>query len=87
MFSRQPQVGDHYRNVDIAFRNAEWILNDIFIDRAGIEHAHLISASDATDRKTLAVSVIVDPRRFILAEVPGKIAGGLAPEAKEAFRP
>jgi len=75
MASKQPQVGDQYRNVGTAFRNAVWILSEIFTSRDGIEHARLTSASDATECKTLAVSVIADTRRFILAKTPDSVAG------------
>ncbi|HVA14016.1 MAG TPA: hypothetical protein VNF99_12250 [Stellaceae bacterium] len=75
MTAKQPQIGDRYRNVDMAFRNAVWILSDLFTSRDGIMHAHLTSASDATECKTLAVSVVADPRRFVLAETPDSITG------------
>jgi hypothetical protein len=68
MTAKQPQVGDQYRNVGSAFRNAVWILSDIFTSRDGIQHARLTSVSDATECRTLAVSVIADTRRFVLAE-------------------
>lgn len=68
MTSKQPQIGDRYRNVDSAFRKAEWILSRLFTSRDGIEHAHLTSVSDATESKTLALSVVADPSRFVLAE-------------------
>lgn len=75
MALRQPQVGDQYRNVGTTFRNAVWILSEIFTSRDGIDHARLTSASDATECRTLAVSVIADTRRFVLAETPDKITG------------
>jgi hypothetical protein len=75
MASKKPQVGDQYRNVGTALRNAVWILSEIYTSRDGIEHARLTSASDATERKTLAVSVIADTRRFVLAEITLAIPG------------
>lgn len=68
MASKQPQVGDQYRNVGSAFRNTVWNLDEIFTSRNGIEHARLSSAYDTTERKTLAVSVIADTNRFVLAK-------------------
>jgi hypothetical protein len=67
MTSKQPQIGDRYRSVGSAFRNAVWILTALFTSRDGIEHAHLTSATDTTESKTLALSVISDPSRFVLA--------------------
>jgi hypothetical protein len=75
MASKQPQVGDQYRNVGTAFRSAVWILSEIFTSRDGIEHARLTSASDATEFKTLAVSVIADTKRFVLAKTADNIPG------------
>jgi hypothetical protein len=68
MTSKQPQVGDQYRTVGSAFRNTVWDLNEIFTSRDGIEHARLSSAYNTTECKTLAVSVIADTNRFILAK-------------------
>jgi hypothetical protein len=65
---KQPQIGERYRDVGSAFRNAVWILSDVSRSGNGIEHAHLTSASDATACKTLALSVVGDPSRFIPAE-------------------
>ena len=70
MTSKQPQVGDRYRDIGTAFAKTVWILSDLFTSRNGIEHAHLISVSDATDSKTLALSVVADPKRFVLADSP-----------------
>jgi hypothetical protein len=74
MTSKQPQVGEQYRNVDSAFRKAVWNLNEIFTSRDGIEHARLSSAYDTTECKTLAVSVVADTNRFILAKTSARTA-------------
>jgi hypothetical protein len=66
MTAKHPQVGDRYRDVGTAFRNAVWILSEVFTSRNGIEHARLTSACDAMECKTLAVSVVADPKRFVL---------------------
>jgi hypothetical protein len=68
MKSKQPQIGERYRDVGSNFRNAVWILSHVSISGSGIEHAHLTSASDATACKTLALSVLGDPARFVPAE-------------------
>lgn len=68
MISKQPKVGDRYRDIGTAFPKAVWIVSELFTSRNGIEHAHLTSVADATDSKTLALSVIADPKRFVRAE-------------------
>lgn len=75
MAPKQPQVGNQYRDMGTNFRSAVWILNEIFTSRDGIDHARLTSASDPTARKTLAVSVVVDTRRFVLAGMPDRNVG------------
>jgi hypothetical protein len=69
MTSKKPQIGGRYRNVGTVFRNTDWILSGLFISRDGIEHAHLTSAWDATQHKTLALSVVADRGRFVPAEI------------------
>jgi hypothetical protein len=68
MTSKQPQIGERYRDIGSSFPKTVWILSEMFTSRNGIEHAHLTSASDATDSKTLALSVVADTKRFVLAE-------------------
>jgi hypothetical protein len=70
MASKQPQIGDRYRDIATTFPKVVWILSELFKSRNGIEHAHLVSASDATDSKTLALSVVADPKRFVRAGEP-----------------
>ena len=72
MAFKEPQIGQRYRSVGSAFRNAVWVLTEIFTSYDGIDHARLTSVHDATERKTLAVSVIADTSRFILAETADK---------------
>jgi hypothetical protein len=33
-------------------------------DRLGLRHAHLVSAADLTQRKTLSLRALADPSRF-----------------------
>jgi len=75
MASKQPQVGQHFRNIGVPFRNAAWVLTEIFTSRDGIEHGRLISTYDTTERKTLAVSVIADRSRFLLEQASDGNAG------------
>jgi hypothetical protein len=75
MKSQQPQIGERFRDVGSAFRNAIWILSRVSISGGGIEHAHLTSASDATVCKTLALSVVGDPTRFVPTESESRPPG------------
>jgi hypothetical protein len=68
MAAKQPQVGQQYRHVGTAFQNSVWILSAIFAGPDGIEHALLTSAYDSTRQKTIALSVVTDPRQFIAIE-------------------
>ena len=70
MTSKQPQIGDRYRDIATTFPKVVWVLSELFTTRNGIEHAHLVSASDASNSKTLALSVVADPKRFVRAESP-----------------
>lgn len=51
MTSKQPQIGERYRDIASAFPKTIW---ELFTSRNGIEHAHLISAADATDSKNIS---------------------------------
>jgi len=72
MASNQPQIGHRFKNVGTPFRTAVWVLTEIFVGPDGIDHARLTSAYDATERKTIALSVVADSRRFTLAEASRK---------------
>ena len=65
---KQPQVGQQYRHVGTVFRDSVWTLTAIVVGADGIEHAHLTAAHDVTQRKTIALSVIADPRQLTLVE-------------------
>lgn len=71
MTPKQPQVGQRFRLVGTAFQNSVWIVTAIFGGPDGIEHARLTSAFDATLRKTIALSVVADPRQFTALAAPG----------------
>ena len=65
MAAKKPTVGDHFRSLDVAWQN-EWIVELIRIGTDAHEYAHLRSAFDHTLRKTLALSVLSEPTRFVL---------------------
>ena len=65
-----PIIGQRYRNLDVKSWSAEWIINAIFTGTDALEYADLRSASDHTDHKTLALSVVADTMRFALVEIP-----------------
>ena len=62
------EPGQRYRDVraGIYGRSAasEWIVEDVRPGTDGIMYARLVSVSDSTTRKTLAVTVLADPTRF-----------------------
>ncbi len=64
MAPKQPQIGQQYRQVGTAFQNSVWVLTAIVVGPDGIEHAHLTSANDTTQRKTLSLAVLTDTRQF-----------------------
>jgi len=59
-----PLPGQRFRNVASRLRDAEWVLAKIFTGADGIEYASLQSSTDPTRRKTLALSIVTDPRCF-----------------------
>ena len=68
-----PIVGQRYRNLDVKSWNAEWIINAIFTGTDTLRYADLRSASDRTDKKTLALSVVADTNRFMLIETAARV--------------
>jgi hypothetical protein len=68
MPSNQIALGERFRDVQpsmFARSGLEWIVEDVRVGSDGIEHARLVCASDATERKTLSVSALRDQRRFL----------------------
>lgn len=59
-----PSPGQRYRNVESKLRDAEWVLARIFTGADGIEYASLQASTDPTRRKTLALAIVMDTRRF-----------------------
>jgi hypothetical protein len=68
--TKLPAPGQRYRNVESRLHDAEWVLTKIFTGADGIEYASLQASSDPTRRKTLALTIIMDPRRFAPLEGP-----------------
>jgi len=61
-------IGHRFRDIQMGqFGNArsEWIVRALYTGRDNIEYANLILASDATEQKTLALSILRDPKRFL----------------------
>jgi hypothetical protein len=59
--------GQRYRDVSpgrFGVFGAEWIVEAVFLGTDGIQYALLVSASDLTQQKTLAVNVLRDRKRF-----------------------
>jgi hypothetical protein len=72
MARRTVEPGQRFRDVrpGIYGRSAdsEWIVDAVKADALGVPHAHLVNATDRTERKTLAADVLTDPTRF--EEIP-----------------
>ena len=59
--------GQRYRDLSpgrFGALGTEWIVDAIFQGTDGIQYAQLVSASDLTQQKTLAVDVLNDRKRF-----------------------
>lgn len=64
MATRKPVVGDRFRNLKVTWQN-EWIVEAIRMGADGHEYAQLRSVLDHTLRKTLSLSVLSEPTRFV----------------------
>ena len=59
--------GQRYRDLSASRfgpLGTEWIVDAIFLGTDGIQYAQIVNASDLTQRKTLAVDVLADRKRF-----------------------
>lgn len=64
MQSNQPITpGMRYRDVQATVL-PDWIVEEVYVAAAGIEHARLVSATRPAERKTLSVATLRDRRRF-----------------------
>jgi hypothetical protein len=72
-------IGERYRNLDLKTWKAEWIVEAIYKGTDHHEHAYLRSASDHTLCKTLALSVVSDPSRFVLVSTPAAVRPSIGP--------
>lgn len=70
MAAKRPVVGEVYRNLHVSAWNDEWIVEAIHTGTDAYEYAYLRSASDHTLYKTLSLSVVSDPSRFVLVSTP-----------------
>lgn len=43
----------------------DWIVTDVFVGTDGKEYAHVYSARNTHDRKTLSTAILRDKRRFV----------------------
>jgi len=69
-----PVQGQRYRNVEMRFREADWVLAKVFTGADGIEYASLEALGNRTQRKTLALAIVMDLRRFVPLETPATTA-------------
>jgi len=74
-------MGQRYRDVrsgGLSGSAAQWIVEEVFRGTDGVQYARLACASDLTLRKTLAVAVLRDGRRFPahIGAMPGVLVRG-----------
>jgi hypothetical protein len=65
MAVRKPAIGDRFRNLDVTWQS-EWVVEVIRVGTDSHEYAQLRSVSDQTLRKTLSLSALLEPARFVL---------------------
>jgi hypothetical protein len=68
MAKRAIERGQRYRDARssvLSGSGTEWIVEEVFRGTDGVQYARLACASDLTLRKTLAVAVLSDGRRFL----------------------
>jgi hypothetical protein len=68
MAKREIEPGQRYCDVSRGVFgrpvNSAWIVEAIATDELGVAHARLARVANLSVRKTLAASVLADPRRF-----------------------
>jgi len=70
--STNPFPGQRYRDRRASSFHADWVIAKIFKGSDGIEYALLEAGSDRTRRKTLALSIVTDARRFLPVAEPAR---------------
>ncbi|MDB5410497.1 MAG: hypothetical protein JWL84_5409 [Rhodospirillales bacterium] len=63
------QIGQRYRAVGTSFLGSPtgvWVVGDIFTSTDSLRYARLVNVPDPTLKKTLAIEVLGDRRRFVL---------------------
>ena len=61
---RPARTGHRYRDLAVETHNSHWLVVAIYRADGGAEHAVLHAVRDGSVRRTLAVRVLEDPRRF-----------------------
>ncbi len=64
-------LGQRFRDVRVGLfgrQSSIWIVDELFVGRDHIDYARLVCASDPSERKTLSLAVLRDPRRFVIVE-------------------
>lgn len=59
-----PELGQRYRDVEARLRTPDWIIARLFTGTDGVDYAWIESTADRTRRKTLALTILMDPRHF-----------------------
>ena len=64
-----PELGQRFRDVEARLRTPDWIIARLFTGTDGVEYAWIESTTDRTRRKTLALTILMDPRHFLPLDV------------------
>jgi hypothetical protein len=65
-----PELGQRYRDVEARLRMSDWVIARLFTGTDGVEYAWIESTADRTRRKTLALTILMDPRHFLPLDAP-----------------
>ena len=66
MPAKLAHIGQHYRDLSVEISDAHWLVVAIYRSVVGIDHVLLRSTRDGSVQRTLALSVLTDPKRFAL---------------------
>ena len=65
-----PELGQRFRDVEARLRMSDWVIARLFTGTDGVEYAWIESTADRTRRKTLALTILMDPRHFLPLDTP-----------------
>jgi hypothetical protein len=67
-------AGQHFRDAKpmLFGHPADWVVDEIFIETDGKEHAHVYSASVPHERNIVSTAILRDKRRFTPVQAQGR---------------